>query len=64
MLRAGFGCGFIRAIVAASDNNMVRLLPATRVPSLPIWLTVHREVRSSMRLRMVDDALAVELKRL
>jgi len=64
MVRAGFGCGFVTAIIAASDSNMVRLLPTAPVPSLPIWLTVHREIRSSKRLRLVYDVLASELKRL
>ena len=64
MVRAGFGCGFITAVIAASDANIVRLLPTAPVPSLPIWLTVHREVRSSKRLRLVYDAIAIELKRL
>jgi DNA-binding transcriptional LysR family regulator len=64
MVRAGFGCGFITAIIAASDSNIVRLLPTAPVPSLPVWLTVHREVRSNKRLRVVYDAIAIELKRL
>jgi DNA-binding transcriptional LysR family regulator len=64
MVRAGFGCGFITAVIAASDSNLVRLLPKAPVPSLPIWLTVHREVRSSKRLRIVYDALALELQQL
>jgi DNA-binding transcriptional LysR family regulator len=64
MVREGFGCGFITTVVAATDSNLVRLLPKAAVPSLPIWLTVHREVRSSKRLRIVYDALAVELQRL
>jgi DNA-binding transcriptional LysR family regulator len=61
MVRAGFGCGFIPTVIATTDNNMVRLLPSAPVPSLPIWLTVHREVRSSKRLRIVYDALASAL---
>ena len=64
MVREGFGCGFITGLIAATDSNLVRLLPAAAVPSLPLWLTVHREVRSSKRLRIVYDALAIELKRL
>ncbi len=61
MVREGFGCGFITAVIAATDANVVRLLPRAAVPSLPIWLTVHREVRSNRRLRIVYDALAAEL---
>jgi DNA-binding transcriptional LysR family regulator len=64
MVREGYGCGFITSMVAATDSNLVRLLPQAPVPSLPVWLTVHREVRSSRRLRIVFDALAIELKKL
>jgi DNA-binding transcriptional LysR family regulator len=64
MVRAGFGCGFVTAVVAKTDRDIVRVLPAAAIPSLPIWLTVHREVRSSKRLRVVYDALALELKQL
>ena len=62
MVREGFGCGFITAVIAATDKDVVRLLPRAAVPSLPVWLTVHREVRSNRRLRVVYDALAAELK--
>jgi len=62
MVREGFGCGFITAVIAATDRDVVRLLPRAAVPSLPVWLTVHREVRSNRRLRVVYDALAAELK--
>jgi DNA-binding transcriptional LysR family regulator len=64
MVRAGFGCGFITAVIAATDRNLVRVLPRAAVPSLPVWLTVHREIRSNRRLRVVYDALAAELKSL
>ena len=64
MVREGFGCGFITSIVAATDTDVVRLLPRAAVPSLPVWLTVHREVRSNRRLRVVYDALATEFKSL
>ena len=64
MVREGFGCGFITSVVAATDTDVIRLLPRAAVPSLPVWLTVHREVRSNRRLRVVYDALATEFKSL
>ena len=64
MVRAGFGCGFVTKHVAATDLDVVRLLSSAAVPPLPIWLTVHREVRSSQRLRIVCDALALALAKL
>ena len=33
-------------------------LPSLKVPPLPIWLTVHREIRTSRRIRAVYDFLA------
>ncbi|WP_426103071.1 LysR family transcriptional regulator [Massilia sp. TSP1-1-2] len=61
MVRSGFGCGFVTKLVAATDTDVVRLMPSAAVPPLPVWLTVHREVRSSRRLRLVYDALALAL---
>jgi DNA-binding transcriptional LysR family regulator len=64
MVRAGYGCGFVTTVVAVTDGDVVQVLPTAPIPSLPIWLTVHREVRSNKRLRLVYDALASELKSL
>jgi DNA-binding transcriptional LysR family regulator len=61
MVRAGFGCGIVTTLIAATDSDVLQVLPTAPVPSLPIWLTVHREVRSNKRLRLVYDALASAL---
>lgn len=61
MVRAGYGCGFVTTIIAATDSDLLQVLPTAPVPALPIWLAVHREVRSNRRLRLVYDALASEL---
>lgn len=34
------------------------MLPQLALPTLPIWLTVHREIRTSARIRAVYDFLA------
>lgn len=34
------------------------VLPTLSIPAQPIWLTVHREVRSKGRIRAVFDFLA------
>jgi DNA-binding transcriptional LysR family regulator len=57
-VRAGLGVGFIADYVAARDPQVVSLLPMLKIPPLPIWLTVHREIRSSRRIRAVYDFLA------
>jgi hypothetical protein len=33
-----------------------------KIPPLPVWLTVHREIRSSRRIRQVYDFLAQAVK--
>ncbi len=57
-VRAGVGIGFVANYLAATDSQVLPLLPALRVPPLPVWLTVHREIRSNRRIRAVYDFLA------
>lgn len=60
-VRAGLGIGFIADYLAASDKDVVAVLPMVKVPPLPIWLTVHREIRTSRRIRAVYDFLSQAL---
>ena len=57
-VRAGLGIGFIADYVARGDSRVLPVLPQLKVPPLPIWLTVHREIRTSRRIRAVYDFLA------
>ena len=57
-VRAGLGVGFIADYLARMDNQLVPILPMLKIPPLPIWLTVHREIRTSRRIRAVYDFLA------
>lgn len=57
-VRAGVGVGFVSDYVARSDTAVVALLPMLRIPPLPLWLVVHREIRTSPRIRAVFDFLA------
>ena len=57
-VRAGLGIGFISDYIGRSDRNLVPLVPELKIPPLPIWLTVHREIRTSRRIRAVYDFLA------
>lgn len=61
MVRAGIGIGFVADYVARTDPEVIALLPQLRIPSLPVWLAVHREIRSTPRIRAVYDFLAAEL---
>lgn len=57
-LRQGMGIGFISEALAHTDSQVVRLLPALKITSLPVWLAVHREIRTDRRIRAVYDFLA------
>ena len=58
-VRAGLGIGFVADYVARTDPGVVPLpLPGLKIQPLPIWLTVHREIRTSGRIRAVYDFLA------
>ena len=60
-VRAGLGIGFVADYVARTDPGVVPVLPQLPLPELPIWLTVHREIRTSRRIRAVYDFLAQEV---
>lgn len=57
-VRAGLGIGFASDYVAATDPDIVAVLPSLKIPPLPIWLVVHREIRTNKHIRAVFDFLA------
>ncbi|NUN62918.1 MAG: LysR family transcriptional regulator, partial [Burkholderiaceae bacterium] len=57
-VRAGLGIGFVAHYMTRTDPEVLPVLPQLAVPPLPIWLTVHREIRTSARIRAVYDFLA------
>jgi DNA-binding transcriptional LysR family regulator len=61
-VRAGLGIGFCADYLARTDPEVLPVLPGLlKVPTLPMWLAVHREIRSSKRIRSVFDFLAEAL---
>ena len=60
-VRAGMGIGFVARYMLRQDPNVQAVLPQLPLPALPVWLVVHREIRSVRRVRAVYDALAREL---
>ena len=56
-VRAGLGVGFLADYVARADNALVPILPMLKIPPIPMWLAVHREIRTSRRIRAVYDFL-------
>lgn len=57
-VRAGLGISVGMVQLAACDPDLLQVLPEVPVPPLPVWLTAHRELRDTPRLRRVFDALA------
>ena len=58
-VRAGLGIGFVANYLARSDGDIVQALPdVLRIAPLPMWLVVHREIRTSRLIRAVVDVLA------
>ncbi|PBB92458.1 LysR family transcriptional regulator [Mesorhizobium sp. WSM3864] len=62
-VRAGNGIGIGQEPLASRDPRLEKLLPEVPLPELPVWLAMHRDVRTSMRIRRVADFLHEELKR-
>lgn len=61
LVNAGQGIGFLARYMARRHPGLVPLLPGLPIPPLPMWLAVHREIRSSPRIRAVWDVLASTL---
>ena len=58
-VRAGLGIGFVACFLASTDADVVAVLPDTlHIPPVPMWLAVHREIRTSRPIRSVFDFLA------
>lgn len=61
-VRAGLGIGFMADYMARPDPDLLPVLPgALQIAPLPMWLAVHREIRTSPRIRTVWDHLAATL---
>lgn len=61
-VRAGLGVGFCADYMARNEPDVVRVLPGLlKIPPLPMWLAVHREIRTNRRIRAVYDFLAEAL---
>jgi DNA-binding transcriptional LysR family regulator len=60
-VKAGLGIGFLADYVVRGDPNVQQVLKDMPLPELPMWLTVHREIRTNARIRAVFDFLAKAL---
>ena len=62
-VRAGVGIGIGQEPLARRDAGVEIVLPGLPLPALPVWLAMHRDVRTGIRIRRVADFLHEELKR-
>ena len=62
-VRAGLGVGFVSEHLIRSDPAVIPVLPILKIQPLPVWLAVHKEIRTSKRIRAVYDFLADALPR-
>ncbi len=58
LMKAGLGIGFAQLNLVRETPGMVELLPGLRPPALEMWLTTHRELFTSRRIRAIYDRLA------
>jgi DNA-binding transcriptional LysR family regulator len=58
LTKAGLGISFNQKPLIATTPAMVPLLPEIEIPPMQVWLTTHRELAHSRRIRVVYDLLA------
>jgi DNA-binding transcriptional LysR family regulator len=58
---AGLGVGFAQVPLINSNKQLQALLPELPLPLLPVWLTMHKDVKTSPRIRRTADFLHAEL---
>lgn len=61
LIRAGLGIGFGQKNLVQRTSGLVVLPIDLAIPGLPMWLTTHRELFNSHRIRVIYDALATGL---
>lgn len=60
-VKSGMAIGVIEESVGDNDPAVQRVIPDLEPITIPLWLTSHRELRSSKRVRKVFDVLVEEL---
>jgi len=61
LVKKGVGIGIVPEEIGDAEPLVRQILPDLQPIVFPIWLTTHRELRTSRRVRMVFDFLATEL---
>lgn len=60
-IRAGLGIGVTHRGLAARWPELLQVLPEAPLPSLPLWLACHADIRHNKRIRLTMEALAERL---
>lgn len=61
LVKTGLGIGFGQENLARRTPGLVVLPLDLAVPAMPVWLTTHRELFTSHRIRAIYDAVAAGL---
>lgn len=64
LIKAAAGIGFGSRYLATLSAGLVQILPDIEIPSLPMWLASHQELRTNLRIRRASDFLYEELANL
>ena len=64
LVKQGLGIGIMPEIIGDAEPLVEQVLPKLEAFTFPVWLTTHRELKTSRRVRMVYDLLASELVKL
>ncbi len=62
LLSAGAGIGFCAHFLARKNTNLVPILPELKIPSLPMWIASHQELKTSLKIRLAMDFLFEAIK--
>ena len=62
LITQNLGIGILDDNTAAITTGIEQALPSLETVTFPIWLTTHRELHTTRRIRIVYDFLAEELK--
>jgi len=57
MIKAGLGVGFAQTVLVNAEPEIKAILPQLVIPPLQIWLTTHKELFTSARIRVIYDLL-------
>jgi DNA-binding transcriptional LysR family regulator len=57
-VQAGLGIGFASEHMIRCAPAVIPVLPKLRIKTFPVWLAVHREIRTSKRIQAVYDFLS------